>query len=160
VSIAVRDATPDDDAFISELGSSSAVSSGSPIRPVGPSVAAESFLHLLSFCRERSGTITLVARVGPDRAGFLILLTDVADDVTRQGQGFVAYMAVADRYRRRGVARALLHAAETRAADERLPHLSLLVSTDNVPARSLYEAEGFLEERAVMTKPVGKAAVR
>lgn len=154
----MRDAAPDDDAFISALGSSSAVTSGSSLRPVEPPVAATSFEHLLAFCRERSGTIALVALVGADRAGFLILLTDVADDVTRDGQGFVAYMAVEDRFRRRGVARALLREAETRAADMRLPHLSLLVSTDNAPARTLYASEGFREERAVMTKPVRKAA--
>src|SRR5690242_16921884 len=81
VSIEVRHAAPDDDAFITALGSSCATTSVSRIRHVNADTAALSFRRLLMFCRERPGTIDLIAAVDGERAGFLILLTDVPDEV-------------------------------------------------------------------------------
>lgn len=108
------------------------------------------------FCRERPGTIDLVAEVDGERAGFLILLTDVPDDVTQSDQAFVAFMAVTEEARRAGVGRALIRAAEAEARGLGLTHLSLMVSADNTQAKALYEGEGFVEERMLMTKPIGE----
>jgi ribosomal protein S18 acetylase RimI-like enzyme len=152
VDIEVRIAQPDDEDFIAALGASCAASSVSAVRPVAESVAALSFQRLLTFCRERPGTIDLVAELDRARAGFLILLTDIPDDVTQGDQAFVAYMAVAAEARGRGVGAALIRAAEAEAIRLGLPHLSLMVTADNVEARRLYERAGLREERAVMTK--------
>jgi ribosomal protein S18 acetylase RimI-like enzyme len=47
--------------------------------------------------------------------------------------------------RRRGIARALLEAAEREAARRSLDSLALDTAIDNHPARSLYLSEGFVE---------------
>jgi ribosomal protein S18 acetylase RimI-like enzyme len=156
VSIAVRRATPEDDRFISALGSTCAASSISQIRRVSEPVVALSFQRLLMFCRERPGTIDLIAEVDGERAGFLILLTDIPDDVTQREQAFVAFMAVSEPVRRTGVGKALMRNAETEARRLGLPHLSLMVSADNAAARALYAAAGFVEERTLLTKPLGE----
>ena len=110
------------------------------------------------FCRERPGTIDLIAAVDGERAGFLILLTDVPDEVTHNDQAFVAFMAVAEPVRRTGVGRALLRAAEHEADRLKLPHLSLMVSADNAAARSLYAHTDFIEERLLLTKAIEASA--
>ena len=154
----MRRAAPDDDAFITALGSSCATTSISRLRHVNADTAARSFRQLLMFCRERPGTIDLIAAVEGERAGFLILLTDVPDEVTQTDQAFVAFMAVAEPLRRSGVGRALLAAAENEAGRLRLPHLSLMVSADNAGARALYAREGLVEERLLLTKRIETTA--
>jgi len=158
VSIEVRRAAPDDDSFINALGSSCAASSVSRIRHVPAGTAALSFRRLLMFCRERPGTIDLIADADGERAGFLILLTDVPDEVTQADQAFVAFMAVAEPHRRTGVGHALLQAAEHEAGRLDLRHLSLMVSADNADARALYASAGLVEERLLLTKAVGAIA--
>ena len=110
------------------------------------------------FCRERPGTIDFIADADGERAGFLLLLTDVPDEVTQQQQAFVAFMAVAEAYRRMGVGSALLGAAQIEAERLGLHHVSLMVTADNAAARSLYAAHGFFEERLLLTKTVGASA--
>lgn len=154
----VRRAQPEDDDFIAALGSACAASSVSRVRPVSDSVAALSFQRLLDFCRERPGTIYLVAELAGERVGFLIMLTDIPDDVTQAEQAFVAYMAVAAPARRQGAGRALLRAGEREARRLALPHLSLMVTADNGVARALYRGEGLAEERILMTKAMRASA--
>jgi ribosomal protein S18 acetylase RimI-like enzyme len=48
-------------------------------------------------------------------------------------------------FRRSGIARALLAAAEDQALAMGLPGLALDTNLDNGPARSLYESSGFAE---------------
>ncbi len=158
VSIEVRRASPDDERFISALGSATASSSISSLRHAGYDSAALSFRRLLMFCHERPGTIDFIADIDGEPAGFLILLTDVPDDVTLQDQAFVAFMAVAEPLRRQGVGSALLTAAEAEARRLRLPHLCLMVSADNATARALYDRAGFAPERTLLTKPLGAGA--
>jgi ribosomal protein S18 acetylase RimI-like enzyme len=158
VSIEVRRATPEDDRFISALGSACAASSISRIRMVPEGVVSLSFQRLLMFCRERPGTVDLIGEIDGQPAGFLILLTDIPDDVTQQDQAFVAFMAVGEEARRSGVGTALLRNAEIEARRLGLPHLSLMVSADNAAARSLYSAAGFVHERMLMTKALDEPA--
>lgn len=61
------------------------------------------------------------------------------------GEGYIANVAVAKAFRRQGVARALLRAAEEIAREENLEFLSLEVRVSNLPARSLYESEGYAD---------------
>ncbi|MDQ2817784.1 MAG: GNAT family N-acetyltransferase [Candidatus Eremiobacteraeota bacterium] len=155
MTIRVREGTPGDDPYIDALGELSAQTSVSPLRNVSQDQAALSFRSLRLSCRGRRGALVLVAERDGSRAGFLILLTDVPDEVTRQDQAFIAYMAVGPEYRRQGLGQALLDAAQAQAAQRRLPHISLMVTGANLHARSLYSKFGFAEERILMTKSTG-----
>ncbi len=152
--IIVRPARAEDQRFVDDLGTQSAGSSLSRVRPAPPDVAARAFKRLAKFCADRDGAITLVAELDDRLVGFCILLTDIPDEVTQEDQAFIVYMAVAVEARRRGVGRALVHAAEVEAGDRGLPHLSLMVTAENAAARALYESERFVDERVLMTKPL------
>lgn len=134
------------------LGTQTAIDTISSIRSVPAATAAQSFQRLLAFCRGRLGTVIYVAERDGERAGFLILLTDVPDEPTQLPQGFIAYVAVAVEHRRQGAGRALLHAAAAEAQRRHLPHLSLMVSSHNQGAIALYRDEAFHDERVLMTK--------
>lgn len=138
--------------YIEALGTETALSGVSSLRPVSAGVAALAFRRLLAFCEQRPQTVVLIAESESVPVGFLILIVDIPDDVTQMPQAFVAYMAVEPDARRRGVARLLLAQAEREARNLGLPHLSLMVTAGNAPARALYSAVGFSEERAIMTK--------
>jgi ribosomal protein S18 acetylase RimI-like enzyme len=73
------------------------------------------------------------------------------------GTFYVDALAVAAPWRRRGVARALLDEAATRAAAARLDGVSLDTGLENAPARALYEGAGFLEQ-GVRTAPSAAVA--
>jgi ribosomal protein S18 acetylase RimI-like enzyme len=154
LTIVVRRGGPGDHAYIEALGAETAQSGVSSLRPVSADVAALAFRRLLLFCEQREKTVVLVAESESVPVGFLILIADIPDDVTQMPQAFVAYMAVEPVARRRGAGRLLLAAAEREARNLGLPHLSLMVTADNAPARALYAAAGFLEERTIMTKPL------
>jgi ribosomal protein S18 acetylase RimI-like enzyme len=58
---------------------------------------------------------------------------------------YVDALAVAERWRRRGVARALLDEAAARAAAGSLDGIALDTGLENAPARALYQRAGFVE---------------
>jgi len=147
----VRLARSDDLAFIDALGMQTALDTVSPIRSLTRHAAEQAYQRLVSFCRERTGTVTFVAECEGRPAGFLILVTDLPDDVSQTPQAFVAYVAVEAEQRNQGIGRALIRAARAEGLRRKLPHLSLMVSADNALARELYESEGFLPERILMT---------
>jgi ribosomal protein S18 acetylase RimI-like enzyme len=154
LTIVVRRGRPGDHAYIEALGTETAQSGVSKIRAVSGDVAALAFRRLLAFCEQRQRTVQLIAESESVPVGFLILIADIPDDVTQMPQAFVAYMAVEPIARRRGAARMLLAEAEREARNLGLPHLSLMVTSDNTAARALYDAAGFVEERVIMTKPL------
>jgi ribosomal protein S18 acetylase RimI-like enzyme len=158
LTILVRRAQPADRAYIEALGADAAMSGVSTIRPVDGDVAARAFHRLLAFCEERPKTVMFIAESAAVPVGFLILVTDIPDDVTQMRQAFVAFMAVEPVARRSGTGRLLLEAAEREARQLGLPHLSLMVTADNAPARALYFSSGFVEERVILTKSLEASA--
>jgi ribosomal protein S18 acetylase RimI-like enzyme len=60
-----------------------------------------------------------------------------------RGSFYIAHLATHEAYRRQGIATALIAFAETLAKASRLSQLSLIVATDNLTARRLYEHLGF-----------------
>ncbi|GGP40859.1 GNAT family N-acetyltransferase [Streptomyces melanogenes] len=87
----------------------------------------------------------LVAELDGLVAGYLRLVRSTRLDCNshvRQIQG----LAVADRARGRGVARALLRAAVEESRRQGARRLTLRVLGHNTPARKLYESEGFAVE--------------
>jgi len=139
--------------YVRDLGKRSATSSVSAMRTARHADVLLSFERLVDFCFGRAHDV-LIAEVEGEPAGFLVLLYDVPDEVTLGAQAFVAYTAVEPHARRRGVGRALLAEAERCARGAGSPYISLMVTEDNVPARTLYEQAGFATERRMMTKPL------
>ena len=148
----VRPARDDDRGFIDALGKQTALETVSPIRGMSRREAENAYDRLVAFCRERPGTVTFVAETDGRPSGFLIFVTDIPDDVTQLPQGFIAYVAVAQDQRKHGVGRTLVQAAVAEGLRRKLPHVSLMVSAENVIARSLYESELFAPERTLMTR--------
>ncbi len=158
MSTSVRLARDDDRTFIDVLGAATALETTSSARALTQSDAEQAYARLVRFCRERPGTVTFVAETDGSCAGFLILLTDVPDDILQRPQAFVAYVAVSPQQRGVGVGRALIRAAIAEGQRRGLTHLSLMVSADNPVARRLYESERFEHERILMTRPLGSGA--
>ena len=155
MSTSVRPAREDDRTFIDALGAATALETTSSVRSLTQSDAEQAYVRLVRFCRERPGTVTLVAESEGRCAGFLILLTDVPDDILQRPQAFVAYVAVSQAERGHGIGRALIRAAIAEGQRRGLTHLSLMVSADNPVALRLYESERFEHERILMTRPLG-----
>lgn len=148
--IAIRRGDHRDRAFVLDLGKRVASTSISAIRPTIVPLVESAYERLVAFINLRDHDILIAG--DPEPLGFLIMLRDMTDEVTSGEQAFVAYMAVEAHARRRGIATALLRAAEEVARSYGLPHLSLMVTEDNAGARALYAAAGYLTERRLLTK--------
>ena len=150
--ITVRAGASKDRGYVENLGKRTAMDSVSALRQnVEPTAVLENFDRLLDICNRQSHQI-LIAEVDRVRAGFLILLDELPDEVTSQEQGFIAYMAVDLAFRKRGVGAALLARAEDEARRRGLPYMSLMVTDDNTAARELYERAGYVTERRLLCK--------
>lgn len=137
--------------FVTALGRSCVMTSVAAMRPTSEGMAREAFDRLASIVAGQSH-VTLIARRGGRRVGFLMLLDDLPDEVTLLPQGFVAYMAVEPGSRGAGVGTALLTAAEDEARRRGLPYMSLMVTDENEPARRLYDRAGYRTERRLLCK--------
>ena len=73
--------------------------------------------------------------IGKDHTGM--------EDETQAGELYLDSLAVQPDYRRQGIARALLLATKERAGQYGLPHVGLLVDTDNPNGEALYSSVGF-----------------
>ncbi len=149
----VRRGGADDRAFVLDLGRRSASSSVSAVRTADEADVVLAFERLVAFVYEREH-LALIAEVDGRRAGFLLMMYDIPDEVTLAEQAFIAYTAVEPEVRRSGVARALLDEAERYARAAGLGYLSLMVTEDNAAARALYDGAAFATERRMMTKPL------
>ncbi len=147
----VRQGRLDDRAFVEDLGKRTILDSVAAFRFVSEPLAALSYERLLRFAYDQSHVV-LIAERGGRRAGFVLLLDTLPDEVTMLPQGFVAYMAVEPDLRRLGVATGLLEAAEDEARRRGLPYMGLMVTEDNAAARALYDSAGYLTERRLLCK--------
>jgi ribosomal protein S18 acetylase RimI-like enzyme len=149
--VAVRRGDRGDRDFVRDLGRRSATSSVSAVRVARYDDVLESFERLAEFVYGRRHDV-LIAEENGERAGFLLLLYDIPDEVTLTDQAFVAYTAVEPSARGRGVGRALIAAVDDFARAQGLRYVSLMVTDDNTTARTLYDKAGFVTERRMMTK--------
>lgn len=149
--VAVRRGDRSDRDFVRDLGRRSATSSVSALRTTRAADVVLAFDRLMDFCFGRDH-VTLIAEENGRRLGFLLLLYDIPDEVTLTEQAFVAYTAVEEDARGRGVGRTLLDEAERDARARGLAYLSLMVTEDNGSARALYDRAGYATERRMMTK--------
>jgi len=149
--IEVRAGGIEDRAFAIELGKRTMGDSVAPFRYVSPPMLDASYERLLEIVFAQSH-VFLIAESDGERAGFLLMLDTLPDEVTRMPQGFIAYMAVEPELRERGAGARLLEAAEREARKRGLPYVALMVTEENAAARALYERAGYLTERRLLCK--------
>lgn len=141
----------DDRAFVLDLGRRTVGSSVAPDRPA-PGVVVEVALERLIESVETRSHAAIIAESDGARAGFLLMIEDLPDEITSLPQAFVAYMAVEPALQARGVGKKLLEAAEREARGHGLPYICLMVTEENAPARALYAAAGYHTERRLLCK--------
>jgi ribosomal protein S18 acetylase RimI-like enzyme len=142
-----------DRSFVNALGRRCAAASRSSLRPASEADLREAFDRLAEIVQGQSH-VTLIAHGDGERAGFLLLLDELPDEVTLLPQAFIAYMAVEPGLRGQGVGSALLAAAEDEARRRRLPYICLMVTEENEPAWQLYQHAGYRTERRLLCKPL------
>lgn len=153
MNVAVRQQCDADRTFVQDLARRSARSSLPAHRSAADSVLHLSVAALLDSLEGRDYH-AFVAESGGRRAGFVLLLEDLPDEITGMPQAFVVFMAVVPEFRRSGVGTALLTAAEEHARARGLPYVTLMVSEDNAEARSFYQRAGYITERRLLCKPL------
>ncbi len=151
--IVIRNGGIQDRAFLEDLGKRTMGDSVARFRYYNQSMIEASYDGLLDFVFRQSHVIYIAER-GAARAGFIILMDTMPDEVTRMPQGFIAYMAVEPSERLHGIGSSLLAAAEDEARRRGLPYMGLMVTEDNAAARALYESAGYLTERRLLCKPL------
>ncbi len=107
----------------------------------------------------RPDTLTLVAEDGPGGPplGFAALEPH-PDDITGDGGGYLSLLAVTATAEGRGVARALMAAAEDVARQQGWRVLALDVFVTNTRGRRFYDSLGFGAETLRLVKPLPPAA--
>lgn len=149
----VRRGRGEDRRFVEDLGKRTLQDSVAAFRVAHPAMLEASFDGLLDFVY-REPHVAFIAERDEKPVGFLLMLTGMPDEVTRAPQGFIAYMAVEPAERKKGIAAALLSAAEDEARGLGLPYMGLMVTDDNAPARTLYDRAGYVTERRLLCKPL------
>ncbi len=117
------------------------------------SFAEDILQRKLTACRERRGAV-LVAEAEGAVAGFVCCwIATITNPITTLTEcAYVAALSVLGAYRRRGLGRALLRAAEDYALRQDVAMIRLDVLAANVPARELYDAEGYRPFEMSLTK--------
>jgi ribosomal protein S18 acetylase RimI-like enzyme len=151
--ILVREGRIEDRSFVKQLGKRTMGDSVAQFRIYNDSMLEASYEGLLDFVFKQTHVLFIAER-GGRRAGFILMLDTMPDEVTRMPQGFVAYMAVEPLERRYGIGSRLLSAAEDEARRRGLPYMGLMVTEDNAAARALYERAGYVTERRLLCKPL------
>lgn len=149
--VTVREALPGEDAWALDLAIRVAGDQVPPARDAAGPLLAVNVERLFAFCRVREHRLLIADRDGRP-IGFLLLLLNFPNEVTGLPEGYVAYMAVVPEERRRGVARALLTAAEAQARRYGMRQMSLIVTEGNEPAIRLYDSLQYVVERTVRCK--------
>jgi ribosomal protein S18 acetylase RimI-like enzyme len=147
----IREGAFEDRGFVADLGRRTIADSVSSFRHHNQLLTEVSYESLLDYAFSQQHVL-LVAELDGDRAGFVLMLTAMPDEVTRMPQGFIAYMAVEPSVRRYGIGEHLLAAAEERARRQGLPYMGLMVTEENAAARALYEGAGYVTERRLLWK--------
>lgn len=123
------------------------------LRP-GESMAAEYLVQMHANCRNYDGAIFLAERLG-EIVGLVMVLARVPFESLDEPPGdyaLVAELIVRDGYRRMGIARALLEAADRYAHEAGASELRIVVLSQNMPARSLYLHAGFTTYKETLAK--------
>ena len=127
----------------------------SRLRP-GEAMADEYCDYLHGRCREARGQI-LVADHDGEVAGFVCVLAEekfTGLDDPPGSYALVTDLAVLDPYRRQGIGRLLLDAAESYALNAEATELRIAVLTRNAAARAFYLSKKFEPHLEILVKPL------
>lgn len=113
--------------------------------PSGSEVVDDYYPYMLERCIECDGTV-LVAEMDSEVAGFVTILTRVESEEIVEGEieyGLVSDLVVASKFRRQGLGRKLLEAAESYARANDVRWLRIGVLAQNHSANALYDSLKF-----------------
>jgi ribosomal protein S18 acetylase RimI-like enzyme len=116
-----------------------------PRMPPGAEIVDTYVPQMLDRCQQCGG-IVLVAEVDNEVAGYATVLVKVRNEEIEDGDveyGLVSDLVVSSRFRRRGIGRQLLEAAESFARGSDMQWLRIGVLAQNRAAASLYDNLGF-----------------
>lgn len=125
------------------------------LRP-GESMVDEYLAQMHVHCHNHAGAIFLAERRG-EIVGLVMVLARVPFEALDDPPGhyaLVAELVVREGFRRMGIARALLDAAERHARDAGASELRINVLSQNAPARTRYLDEGFTPYKETLAKPL------
>jgi len=113
--------------------------------PPGSEIVDDYAPYMLDRCIECDGTV-LVAEVDGEVAGFVTILTRVESEEIVEGEieyGLVSDLVVTSKFRRQGLGRKLLEAAESYARANEVRWLRIGVLAENDSANALYDSLNF-----------------
>ena len=116
-----------------------------PRLPSGAEIVDDFIPRMLHRCRLCDGKV-LVAEVNNEVAGFATILAKVTSEEIEEGDyeyGLVSDLVVASKYRKQGIGRKLLAAAESYARSNKVKWLRIGVLAENHHANGLYDSMGF-----------------
>ncbi|HEY2853433.1 MAG TPA: GNAT family N-acetyltransferase [Gemmatimonadaceae bacterium] len=117
-------------------------------------MADEYLAQMHVHCREHAGAIFVAERLD-EIVGLVMVLAHVPFEALDEPPGdyaLVAELVVRRGFRRMGIARTLLDAAERYAEDAGALELRIVVLSQNGAARTLYLREGFAPYKETLTK--------
>jgi GNAT superfamily N-acetyltransferase len=116
-----------------------------PRLPSGAEIVDHYIPRMLDRCTQCNGLV-LVAELNEEVAGFATILATVQSAEIEEGDieyGLVSDIVVASKYRKRGIGRKLLEAAESYAKSNGVRWLRIGVLAENHSADGLYDSMGF-----------------
>lgn len=116
-----------------------------PRMPAGADIVDEYIPRMLDRCKECQG-IVLIAEVNGEVAGYTTILTKVrSDELGHRGieYGLISDLVVTKKFRKLGLGRRLVEAAESFARDHGVDWLRIGVLAGNRSAQNLYSSMGF-----------------
>ncbi len=133
-----------------------------PGLPAGADIVDLYIPHMLERCEHCQGKV-LVAEIGGEVAGYVTSLTKVKSEDLEDGDaeyGLVSDLVVAQEFRRRGIGRKLLEAAESFARTEEASSLRIGVLAGNQIAEDLYSSMGYALLYTELEKDLNVAEMR
>ena len=114
--------------------------------PDGAGIVDAYIPDILKRCEQYDGKIMVADEAG-EVIGYAMVWTNVPGEDIEDGDfvcGYLADLAVLPAYRKRGVARALIAAAETHAREHGVRYFRIGVMAANTGAQEIYRAAGYV----------------